>query len=143
MADIQNKHSASRAQGRRRTAPASTKAKASPKRQSSSKSKPKKRRSPPPLPKPRIIKHGKTTIRRFNGREFHRFEEIQGKIIDVVEVFTSGENHSIAIRFQDKTLLNFTIDPGFTLETQYADIKTGNWRCMKRWPLIHSRSLHA
>jgi hypothetical protein len=141
MADIQGKHSASRAQDRRPRAHASTKTKAPPKRQSSSKSKAKKRRPFPRLPPPKIIKRGKTTIRRYDRREFHRFEEVQGKTVDYAEVFTSGDFHSIAIRFQDKTLLHFTIDPGFLLETQYADTKTGDWRIRKRWPLIHSQTL--
>ena len=165
MAAIQGKHSASRTQGlllhpktrktgafrgpQRRAAHASTKThalaktKALPKPKSSSKAKSKKRRWISRVPKPRIIKHGKTTIRRYNGREFHRFEEIQGKTVDYAEVFTSGEYHSIAIYFQDKTLLHFTIDPGFTLETQYADTQTGDWRTRKRWPLLHSQTLRA
>src|ERR1051326_2315961 len=128
MADIQDKHSASRAQDlrpnprtrktgtfrgpRRRSAHASTKTpalakiKAAPKPKSLSnpEAKPKRRRRFPHLPKPRIIKLGKTTIRRYKGREFHRFEEVHGKIVDYAEVFTSGENHAIAICFQDKTL---------------------------------------
>lgn len=157
MADIQDKHSLSRAQGllphprtrktralrgpQRRTAHASTKTKAAPKPKFSSKQKSRKRRWPSRVPKPKIIKRGKTTIRRYSHREFHRFEEIQGKTVDYAEVYTSGEYHSIAIYFQDKTLFHFTIDLGFTMETQYADVKTGNWRTRKRWPLIHSETL--
>ena len=67
-------------------------------------------------------------------------EEFQGKTVDFVEIFTSGEYHSIDVRFQDKTALHFVIDPGFTLETDYADWKTGNWRPIKRWPLIRSQA---
>jgi hypothetical protein len=54
--------------------------------------------------------------------------------------FGGGENHAIDVRFQDKTALHFSIDPGFILETEYADLKTGNWRPIKRWPLIHSET---
>lgn len=153
MADIQDKHSLSRAQGlllHRRTrktgalrGPQRRAAHASTKTKSSSKQKSKKRRWLSRVPKPKMIKHGKTTIRRYSHREFHRFEEIQGKTVDYAEVYTSGEYHSIAIYFQDKTLLHFTLDPGFTMETQYADVKTGNWRTRKRWPLIHSQTLRA
>ena len=49
-----------------------------------------------------------------------------------------GEYHSLDLRFQDKTLLHFIIEPGFTLETEYSSVKTGNWRCLKKWPLIRS-----
>jgi len=141
MADIQGKHSPSRAQDRRSRVHASTQTKASPKHRSSSKTKPKKRRTLPRLPSPKIIKRGKTTIRRYQNREFHRFEEVQGKIVDFAEVFTAGDYHSICIRFQDKTALQLVIDPGFDLDTEYADWKTGNWRSIKRWPLIRSKTL--
>ena len=86
-------------------------------------------------------KQGKTTVRRYSGRTFYRFEEVKGKLLDLVEVFTAGEYHSIDVRFQDKTALHFVIDPGFTLGTEYADWKSGNWRPIKRWPLIRSGTL--
>jgi hypothetical protein len=95
------------------------------------------------LPKPVITRRGKTTIRQFKNRSFHRLEEIAGKTVEYVEIFTSGEYHSIDVRFQDKTSLHFTIDPGFTLDTEYVDWKTGDLRRLKRWPLIHSASLRS
>ena len=86
-------------------------------------------------------KRGKTTVRRYSGRTFYRFEEVKGKPVDLVEVFTAGGAHSIDVRFEDKTALHFSIEPGFILETEYADWKTGNWRHIKRWPLIRSETL--
>ena len=62
-----------------------------------------KRQRVPRLPKPIITRRGKTTIRRYKGRHFHRFEEAQGKPLDYIEFFSSGEYHSISICFQDKT----------------------------------------
>src|SRR4029077_21089808 len=139
MAAIQGKHSSARAQGSRRSANDSTKAQTSIHKPRNPK-KPKKRgRLPAPL-RFTETKRGKTTIRRYSGRTFYRFEEVKGKVVDLVEVFTAGENHAIDIRFQDKTSLHFVIDPGFILETEYADWKTGNWRPIKRWPLIHSET---
>ena len=90
---------------------------------------------------PVITKRGLTTTRRYSNRAFYRFEEIKGKPVEHVEVFTTGEYHSIDLRFQDKTAMHFVIDPGFTLESEYADWKTGNWRLIKRWPLIRSQTL--
>ena len=146
MAAIQGKHSPSRAQGSRRsvhasTKPAPTKA-ATIKRQSSTRKhhKRKRRERLPPSLRFTETKRGKTTIRRYSGRRFYRFEEVKGKPVDFVEVFTAGEYHSINVRFQDKTTLHFIIDPGFILETEYVDWKTGNWRPIKRWPLIHSET---
>jgi len=87
-----------------------------------------------------VTRRGRTTIRRFPGRSFHRFEEAKGKAIDYIEFYTSDGFHNIDIAFDDKTAVNFVIEPSFTLETDYADWKTGNWRPLKRWPLIHSAS---
>jgi hypothetical protein len=138
LAGIEHKHSPSRAQGSRRSVHASTKNQSS-RRTHPNPKKPKRERLPVSL-RFTETKRGKTTIRRYSGRTFYRFEEVKGKLVDFVEVFTAGENHAIDVRFQDKTALHFVIDPGFTLETEYADWKTGNWRPIKRWPLIHSET---
>ncbi len=149
MAAIQHKHSPSRAQGSRRSVHASTKAAPSKsaitKPQTSDRKhrnlkKPKKRGRVPASLRFTETKRGETTIRRYRGRTFYRFEEIKGKLVDFVEVFTAGEYHAIDVRFQDKTALHFVINPGFIVETEYADWKTGNWRPIKRWPLIHSET---
>jgi hypothetical protein len=89
---------------------------------------------------PIVTRRGKTTIRRFPGRSFHRFEEAKGKAIDYIEFFTSDGFHNIDIAFDDKTAVHFVIEPSFTLDTEYADWKTGNWRLIKQWPLIPSAS---
>jgi hypothetical protein len=149
MAGIENKHSSSRAQGSRRRVHVSTKPAAIKSARSKSQSASRKHRNPKkPKKRERLpaslrfteTKRGKTTVRRYSGRTFYRFEEVKGKPVDFVEVFTAGEYHSIDVRFEDKTVLHFIIDPGFTLETEYADWKTGNWRPIKRWPLIHSET---
>jgi hypothetical protein len=143
MAGIQDKHSPSRAQGSRRSAHASTKPavikSAVAKPQTSTRKHRKRERVPASL-RFTETKRGKTTIRRYSGRTFYRFEEVKGKLVDFVEVFTTGEYHSIDVRLQDKTALHFVINPGFSLETEYGDGKTGNWRLLKRWPLIHSET---
>ena len=132
MAISQAKRSRSSAQSRA-LKPATT---ATPK---PNKKRPRRRRRNLPLLPPAVVtRRGKTTIRRFINRSFHRMEEVKGKIIDYVEFFTSSESHSIDICFQDKTTLHFTIDPSFLLETEYADWKTGNWRRIKRWPTLRS-----
>src|SRR5262245_11506728 len=103
---------------------------------------PRKRRFPA-LPKPKVSKAGKTTITRFpHGSRFYRFEEVKGKSVDFVQFFTVSDYHSIDVRFQDKTTLHFVIEPGFTLETQYSSLKTGNWHCVKKWPEIRSTPLN-
>ncbi|HEX3094501.1 MAG TPA: hypothetical protein VHW72_17825 [Candidatus Angelobacter sp.] len=144
MAAIQHKHSSSRTQGsRRRRVHALTKAapikSAITKPQPSTRKHRKRERLPPAL-RFTETKRGKTTIRRYSGRAVYRLEEVKGKLVDLVEVFTASDSHSINVRFQDKTSLRFAIDPGFIMETEYADWKSGNWRPIKRWPLIHSET---
>jgi hypothetical protein len=103
MATIESKRSSSRTQPAARQTPKS-----------------KKRERLPPSLRFTETKRGKTTIRRYRGRTFYRFNEFNGKTVDFVEVFTAGEYHAIDVRFQDKTALHFIIDPGFTLETEHA-----------------------
>jgi len=92
------------------------------------------------LLKPIITKRGKTTIRRYDGRRFYRFNEIKGKTLDHVELFFCAEYHSIDVRFDDKTSLHFVVEPGFTLEAEHSDLRTDKGRSIKKWPLMHSQS---
>jgi hypothetical protein len=147
MATSKAKRTVSLAQLQRSNAHASGKT-ASPKPQTSTRKhrspkKPRKRERLPPSLRFTETRRGKTTIRRFSGRSFYRFEEVKGKIVDFAEVYTAGDYHAIDVRFQDKTALHFVIDPGFTLDTEYCDWKTGDLRRIKRWPLIHSQTLRA
>ena len=134
MAAIESKRSVSLAQPRAHQ-PGNTVQHRSPKKSES-----KKRERLPASLRSTVTKRGKTTIRRFPGRTFHRFEETKGKPLDYIEFFTMGEYHCIDVAFEDKTAIHFVIEPSFTLETDYADWKTGDWRPIKRWPLIHSES---
>src|SRR5689334_23471319 len=84
---------------------------------------PKRGRLPASL-RSKITRRGRTTIRRYPGRSFHRFEETKGKAIDYIEFYTSDGFHNIDIAFDDKTAMHFVIEPSFTLETDYADWKT-------------------
>src|SRR4029077_20129788 len=118
MAAIQGKHSSARAQGSRRSANDSTKAQTSIHKPRNPKKSKKRERLPASL-RFTETKRGKTTIRRYTGRTFYRFNEFNGMTVDIVEVFTAGEYHAIDVRFQDKTTLHFIIDPGFTLETEH------------------------
>lgn len=61
--------------------------------------------------------------------------------MDCIEFFTSSNYHAIDVKFEDKTAFHFVIDPAFTLEADYSDWKTGNWRPMKRWPVMRSAEL--
>jgi hypothetical protein len=83
-------------------------------------------------------RRAKPTLRRYSNRSFHQMNEFKGKVVELVQIFTSGDYNSISIRFQDKTSLDFAIDTGLTVDTDYTDWKTGNMRRIRRWPLIRS-----
>lgn len=72
------------------------------------------------------------------NQQCFRFPRVKGQILDAVELWTYSEGHSISLQFKDKTCLEFSIDPGFTVKTDYSDWKTGNRRVIRKWPLIHS-----
>ena len=86
-------------------------------------------------------RRGKAAVRRRFSRPFYRFHDVKGKTMDFVEFYTSGGYHCLDVRFQDKTSLNFVIDPGFTLEAEHADWKTGNMRLLREWPAVRSAAL--
>ena len=68
-----------------------------------------------------------------------RFPPAKNKIVESVEFSASLDHHHISINFQDKTCLNFSIETGFTLETDYSDWKSGEQRILRAWPLIRSQ----
>jgi hypothetical protein len=70
---------------------------------------------------------------------FYRFEDVAGKTLQFVEFYTRAESHCLDVRFSDKTSLTFVIEPGFTVEADHSDWKSGNWRPLKRWSPIRSQ----
>jgi hypothetical protein len=72
-------------------------------------------------------------------RLFH-FPQTRGKLVEDVEFSTCSNYHNISINFKDKTCLNFSIETGFFLETDYSDWKTGNQRVIRAWPPLHSKT---
>jgi hypothetical protein len=67
------------------------------------------------------------------------FPQVKGKKLEDVEFSTCAEDHSIHLLFHDKTALTFSLEPGFTLFTDYADWKTGDCRPIRNWRPVRSR----
>ena len=76
--------------------------------------------------------------RKFSIGKGVEFPQMKGRTVEKVELFTSADDHSIAIQFQDKTLLSLHFELGFTLSADYLDLKTGDGRVIKRWGPIRS-----
>jgi hypothetical protein len=76
--------------------------------------------------------------RRFNGRKFVEFPQIKGKRVEKLELFTSSENHSIDIGFDDNTTLSLNIEPCFALRAAYYDATGNKEAIVDEWVPVHS-----
>jgi hypothetical protein len=76
--------------------------------------------------------------RKKRTRQFTYFPQVKGKVIESVEI--DADVNAITILFQDKTALSFKLEPGLTVFPELSDWKTGNWRGIKRWRALHSKS---
>ena len=79
-----------------------------------------------------------TKSRRKRSKQFIYLSEVKGKIVERVEIDPALS--AITILFQDKTALSFDLEPRLTVFPELSDWKTGNWRGIKRWKAIHSKS---
>jgi hypothetical protein len=72
------------------------------------------------------------------SRRFIKLRQFKGRTVDNIELTADGDYHSIVIRFQDNTDLEFLIDPVLEFKTRFHDWKGGNQREIKRWPTVRS-----
>lgn len=94
-----------------------------------------KRKFEPKLPLSVVTRDGKTVTRQFDGRRFVRFGEFRGKRVAWVEFYTWGsEYHSITVRFRDRTMLSFLINPTFTIKPRYFNAGKDELEIIKEWP---------
>lgn len=75
-------------------------------------------------------------------RRFVAFPLVKGKVAEKVELFTSTDDHSLAIEFQDHTSLHLSIEPGFTIQAELMQMEKGNLETLAEWPPIQSKSLN-
>ena len=75
---------------------------------------------------------------RFPHTRFFHYRQARGKTVEKAEFSASVDHHDITIWFTDKTSLNFSIEAGFTLKTEYSDWKSGEQRIVRSWPLFKS-----
>ena len=75
-------------------------------------------------------------------RRFVAFPLVKGKVAEKVELFTSTNNHSLTIEFQDHSSLHLDIEPGFTIQAQLMQMEKGNLETLAEWPPIQSKGLN-
>src|SRR5260370_32852468 len=68
------------------------------------------------------------------GKQFLRFDEVEGKTVEFVEMGTAAEFPCVEIGFADKTALLFLMDTRLTLEPAYSDWKTADQGLLLIWP---------
>lgn len=76
--------------------------------------------------------------RKLEGRKFVEFPQMKGKMLDKVELFTTSGYHSISLDFQDRTSLTLRIEPCFSLQATYSDVKHGDQEILEEWLPVHS-----
>ena len=67
------------------------------------------------------------------------FPEVRDKIVEIVELSVEPGYYGITIRFQDKTKLNFSIEPCVFAFPVYSDITGGEDKPLKRYKPISSK----
>jgi hypothetical protein len=73
-------------------------------------------------------------------RRVLKFPQARGKTIERVELDVSSDYYIIDIRFQDKTTLSFELEPCVSVFPEISNWKTGEYKPIKRWRPVHSRS---
>jgi len=69
-----------------------------------------------------------------------RFPQAKGKIIAEVQLAVSSDYFTVDIRFQDKTVLTFDLESCVHVFPELLDWKSGNYKLLRRWRPVHSRS---
>ena len=81
-------------------------------------------------------------FKRTRSRKRHtslvRFPEVKGKTVEAVEI--DPDFTAITILFEDKTALSFDLDRMLVVFPELASLKTGNWRSLKKWPALRSKT---
>lgn len=76
--------------------------------------------------------------RKLEGRKFVEFPQMKSKTLNKVEMFTTSGYHSISLDFDDHTSLALRIEPCFSLQATYSDVKRGDQEIVEEWLPVHS-----
>ena len=64
---------------------------------------------------------------------------VRGKLVDNVEIFSDSEYYAIAIRFQDKTALAFTLETAVFTFPVLSDWTSGDEEILQKYKAVRSR----
>lgn len=66
------------------------------------------------------------------------FPEVNGKIVQNIELFSDAEYCGIQIRFTDQTAIDFTLETAVFVFPSYSDRTGGNEEILKEYPSMRS-----
>ena len=89
-----------------------------------------RRPQPLPPPSPSILE------RKFSDTRLIEFPDVQGKVVEKIEISTGREYHGITIYFRDKALLSLNLDACFLLQPSLGVIREGEVQVLQEWPPI-------
>lgn len=72
-------------------------------------------------------------------RQVTSFPEVNGKIVESVELSSASDYYEITFRFQDKTGLTFIIEPGVVTFPVLADWTDGEEKTIKKYKPVRSK----
>lgn len=73
-------------------------------------------------------------------REVRDFPEVRDKVIRGVELSSDLEYFGLTITFQDKTALNFTIEPRVAVFPVLADWTDGEEKAIRKYKPVRSKT---
>ncbi len=76
--------------------------------------------------------------REVDGRRTLQFPHVKGRIVETVRFYTSSDQHTLSIRFRDRTRLTFNFEPGFILRSDLTKSKDWELHTIKEWPPIRN-----
>ncbi|HWG49486.1 MAG TPA: hypothetical protein VN669_07325 [Candidatus Acidoferrales bacterium] len=68
---------------------------------------------------------------------------MKGWVVEKIDFYSSADYNTISVVFADKTSLNLHIEiltPEFEIRADLEGSRDGNFRVIKKWPVIRSKS---
>lgn len=90
------------------------------------------RPQPLPPPSPSLLE------RKFSDTRFIEFPDVQGKVVEKIEISTGRDYHGISIYFRDQALLMLDLEACFLLQPSLCVTTNGEIKVVEEWPPIHS-----
>ena len=76
--------------------------------------------------------------RRFPDTRFIEFPDVQGKVVEKIEISTGRDYHGISIYFRDQGLLMLNLETCFLLQPSLGVTTNGEIKVVQEWPPIRS-----